>query len=382
MKLNALICAVMSVLFTLFCMGAGAQQEADAAFDVALVMNNGAMGSSICYPQLESEAHPDIAQKINDAVMRTAELDAYARVLNALDEGSVGLRVRSDYALNDAYFSLLISAEGKMPMGRPSQRYYAMMFDLATGDSVPFEALFKDVEGARAYLEEAMDGQVSDILSTYMDNSLLLPLPEDNFAILHEQLVLCYDNSQFSFLSGDAGAVAFYLDELSTYVDPALESFRCDKDALSLAQEALAQGTLPGLKTRPDVQLTLGTSVEDIVSALRQTMDAAHYPSGALIEVEDAFLRGTMLMTDEREETLTGLLSNRLSFGGILTGETTVEGWRALLGEPQSSIVLDQAAAESLRLASGVTDAYTFNSEHTLTLNADENGVLYAVQIK
>ena len=116
----------------------------------------------------------------------------------------------------------------------------------------------------------------------------------------------------------------------------------------------------------------------DALAAYRDTVDSGFYPGGAYYETEEASLRGTCLITDENEETVTALLSTNVSLHGLRTGSTTREAWRAVLGEPDYTIEMTGVEAESHLLCDGEGDYYELDGVR-LTLHADQQGVLYAV---
>lgn len=377
------LCLSLLMLSAQFAFCARAQDE----WSVALVMTNGAAGSSVCYPQLEGPADEKI-DAINRAITETAEIEKYLNLLPTLDENSVGLRVRAEYALRGGVFSVLISAEGKMLRGRPGQKSYAMMFDTRTGERIALSDLFADPEAGAARLEELLDTEVSAIVSTYMENDQLLPLPADNFTVLHDALLLCYDADQLSFLSGDSGAVSFRLYELEDVLDmgeggvPARLQTEAPEDVKAAVAASVEAGKLPGLSLRPDADVSLHASFDAAAEKLRCTIDAGAYPGGLIYETEDAFLRGACLLTDENGEKITGLLSGRLDFYGISTGVTTQAKWREVLGDPDITELVDRETAEAYRVSPGENDVYAFEGGNSLTLNADENGVLRFVILR
>lgn len=394
MKLKCLLISVL--LLTVSLAPALAAEGENAGLKVLVHQEFGIGDSHVFYPELQDTQGGETIAKVNEAILQKAEIEDYLRVLKTVTEGSVGLTVDCDYSsdVSNGLFSVVFSATGRMPKGRPSQKYYAMTFDLETGEEVTFDRLFSDPEGALKLIEENMDSKVSDILSTYMENSALLPVPTDNFAVLHDAVTFYYDNDQLSFLSGDSGAVSFWYYELEPYLDLSensvakrLETLERSgiKDRGQLARvvmDNVSHGVMPGLdvavSAADDARLSVGADVHTLVDSFKQTTDSGYYPGGAYLEVENALLRGTYILTDEAGEKVTGILSKRLDMFGIKTNVTTADEWREVLGQPASTLSLDANTAEQYLLCAGSSDQYTYG-DHTLTLHADENGVLCAV---
>ncbi len=341
--------------------------------------------SSICFPLLEGGTAA--VEAINRAMSERTSIEAYKALLNNLTSGGIGLTIDYESALGERYYSVAISVSGKMLQGRPGQKYYAMTFDLSTGEAVPFEALFTDSEAALSLIEGRMEGEVSDILSTYMDNAELLPVPTDCFALVNHTLTFYYDNEQLSFLSGDAGAVAFEYYELSPYLrldadSPAgdLLAFSETDDAVERLRRLAESGTI--FEETSDTPLcAIGQQLEEVLNKLRQSADSSYYPNGRYIETEHPAMRGTYLLTDEDETELVGLMTKRHAFCGLIPEQTQRSEWQSLLGVPDASVTLDSEPAEAYLLTFGVSDSYRCGA-YTLTLHANENGILEAIILK
>ena len=125
----------------------------------------------------------------------------------------------------------------------------------------------------------------------------------------------------------------------------------------------------------------LGMSVERLTDYYPQAADSEYYPGGACFEVETAALRGTLILTDENEETVTGILSHRVDFFGIFTGKTTLAEAEVLIGqEPATRLDLDEAAAEIYRVCPGTAAIYKLDGD-MFTLYADENGIVQYIKL-
>ena len=360
---------------------------------------NGSADSFVSYPQLNAEENfgaAALAEKINGYIQETAQIPAYIQLLSTLQAGGTGLVMDYDTSVlyvSDAcapYVSLLFSAKGKMLSGRPSQVYYPMTLNMTTGEPVAFDDLFTDPEGAKAFIEAYLEEEVEPSLSTYLENNQLFPVPYDRFFLDGSgNLILYYENSQLSFLSGDSGAVAFRYSELWDWLDTSWSGI--PMSVLDTPEEYLGGMTM---KEQMDeicmgvyplwgfnMEGELGMSVEVLTDDYPQAADSEFYPGGACFEVETAALRGTLILTDENEETVTGILSHRVDYFGIFTGKTTLTEAEALIGqEPMARLNLDEAAAELYRVCPG-TAAVFKSYEYLFTLYADENGVVQYIKL-
>ena len=360
--------------------------------------------SFVYYPVLNAGESPDaqaLAEKINGYIQETAQIPAYLQLLSTLQAGGTGLKMDYDmsasYDLDETgenlkcapYVSLVFSAKGKMLVGRPSQVYYPMTLNMKTGETVAFEDLFIDPEGAKAFIEAYLEEEVEPTLSTYLENNQLFPVPYDRFFLDgNGNLILYYENSQLSFLSGDSGAVAFRYSELWDWLDTL-------PDGVPMAVLDTPEEYLGGMTMKEqmdefnmggyplwgfNMEVELGTSVEALTNLYPQAADSEYYPGGACFEVETAALRGTLILTDENEETVTGVLSHRVDYFGIFTGKTTLSEAEALIGqEPAMRLDLDEAAAEIYRVCPGTAVIYKLNRD-VLTLYADENGIVQYIK--
>ena len=369
----------------------------------------GAADSLVRYPDVGTmnEENKPAIEAIHQAIQEKARIPEYLQLLSTIQEGSTGLRF--DYEItcpcnpwdaplmNDSrYLSLLFSAEGKMLQGRPSQVYYPMTFDLLTGELVAFDDLFTDPEGAKAFIEAYLEEEIEPTLSTYLENNQLFPVPYDRFFLDgNDNILLVYENSQLSFLSGYSGAISFRYSELEPWLDASpggvpmqlselfyLQNLFGDLwDEDELFWEQMQDHNLVGLY--PTV--CLNDDAEMIRQRYRCTVDSGYYPGGAYFEAEEPRLRGTLILTDESEETVTGILTHRADLPGIVTGKTTLSDAEAFLGvSPALRMDVSKALAGIYLVCPGTASVYQFQSIDgeplSLTLYADENGVVQYVK--
>ena len=398
--------AIVLALFLSFPVFAEETADLSALGMVLDAQENGAAGSFVHYPELaiDAEEHPlsAVIGKVNQAILDHARIPAYLQLLSTIAEGSAGLQVDYDYAFpqweSDAhYLSLCVSARGKMLSGGPSQVYYPMTFDLLTGEEVPFEKLFTDPDGAKAFIEEQLSDEIAPTLSTYLENSDLFPVPFDRYWLDGMgNVILTYEHSQLSFLSGDSGAVAFRYSELWDYLDTSREGvpmqvlWHPDRYGAADSDFSLAEGNsewfyndaLYGL----GVDLYLGDPLDEALSAFKAASDSGYYPGGAYYEVEYPTLRGTLILTDENEEKVTGILTSRVDHFGIETGKTTLDEAIALMETPPLiTLPMSEAAAEIYMVCPGSAAVYHSRdmdgSALSFTLYADESGVVQYVKL-
>ena len=96
--------------------------------------------------------------------------------------------------------------------------------------------------------------------------------------------------------------------------------------------------------------------------------------------MEDGAFRGTYLLTDAltdgwENSVVQGIRADRANFYGLCIGSTTQAEWRAVLGEPDASVALNEDDAYAYNLETGTSDYYNYGG-HQLRLHADAEGVL------
>ena len=384
----------------------------EKAYGPADDLNGGGEAESyVFYPVLETtdESLLPLVSQINRKIQERAHIPEYVQLLSTLSFGGTGLQM--DYQMGclsawteenggriyDSVFSFLFSARGKMLSGRPSQVYYPLTIDLLTGEEVTFDQLFSDPIGAKEYIEQYLTDQLEPTLSTYMENNQLLPVPYDRFYLdSFGHVIIAYENSQLSFLSGASGAVSFRYSELSPWLDTEEGGVVSRLSWLGLP-EAQTAGSLwqflkGGALIPADHIISLGDSMDARFNAhppaysFHAAADSEFYPGGACIEVEEPVYRGALIITDENEETVTGILTSQWDFGKIQTGKTSLEDAKAFLEtQPSAVIDLDEGAAEYYRVCPGSAAVYTVpnheGEEIAFTLYADLDGVVQYVKL-
>lgn len=399
------------------CLGAaaisenGENQSLPITLSVQTVLAPEGEGTSyVRYPLLTANdaAFAPAVEKINRTMEDKAHIPDYLRLLSSLTPGGTGLRMDCSIGLNivsqqeeqseikDWVFSVLLSAEGKMLSGRPSQVYYPMTFDLRTGEEISFDQLFTNPQGAKTFIEEYLQEEVEPTLSTHLENSQLFPIPFDRFFLdSFGHVILVYENSALSFLSGTSGAVSLRFSQLEPWLDLSpdgvISHLPWYQHVLSLGREEASAACWSYLSCGSLVpssrsQLAIGLPWAFIEENFHITSDSGFYPGGACYEVEEAEYRGALILTDEREETVTGIVSGQVDLYGLQTGKTTLDEAEDFLSrDPAARIEISEAAAELYHVCPGDALVYPFDGWNsaplTLTLYADEAGIVQYLKL-
>lgn len=345
--------------------------------------------NSIEYPQLEGMSDTFVQQTINNTIVEKAKIAQRMVTLSMLQSGGEGLTLNYQAYMSGDLFSTVINAVGIMENGRSGQEYTALCFSLSTGKPVTLSELFSDPDAAVAYMEQTLEDTYWDELSAYLVYAALSPLPVDQFTLDENGITFYYPSEQFSLLSGYSGAAQFHFDELSEYwiTDPegypaklgALPQALSDAEMKTKIIDAVTNGKLP------DIPVTLGMSMPELVSAFRLLRTPDQYPGGRYFQLEAPMFRQVLVLSDALTSTYDnsvaeGIMSFRTDLYGLKTGETQRERWLSVLGDPKSTVVFDEDLAYDYGLPLGTADYYSFNGRQLL-LYADENDTLYAIRI-
>ncbi len=362
---------IILILFALLAGGSSAPAEAPP-LEAAWVTIPGPEGSGISYPVF-SGGPSDI---INDTILTEAHIAEYEQILGSLTPGSAGLRITCRIYPEDLdapVVSVVISAKGRMLQGRPSQIWYAFVFDTVSGEKKSLGDMFMDEAAALGIIEEAVLAQ-EERLSDYMENRDLLPLPTDNFALSPTGITLYYPADQMSTLSGYAGDVTIPYGLLRNVMSFLPEAVTANDMTAEKVLTAAKNGQLYSLPIR------IGSDADEVLSLHRCSVDAGYYPDGLTFEMEDSTLLGAILVTDPQGESVRGLIARSISLAGLTTGEATREIIFLTLGIADKSDTIDADEAVRLMLTPGTLDSYVCG-EYVLSLNCDADGVLYAATL-
>ena len=344
------------------------------------------LGSSVHYPQLTGMADEALLARINAAIMEKAHINDRIARMAALMNAPVKLNVSYTYTQQGDVFSCAILADGAVENSRATQVWSAVNVDLRTGEEITFADLFIDVDEATVFIETYLDEQVVPELSAHLSAGSLTPIPE-TFTISPTGLTLYYDIDDFRTLSDKAGTVTILWCELREYLmldfGTVLGDFGVEQHiALGIdgeyhIPEAVQSGSFDGIPA------TLGQPMQEMIDRYALLTDPDIYEGGRMIALEDGAFRGVYILTDALTEdfdhsVVQGIRADRLNFWGLCTGETTIDMWREVLGEPETTLTVDEERAEAWRIAPGTSDYYTFG-DCRLRLHTDESGVLRSV---
>ena len=369
-----LICLLLMLTFT--CTLA----EAPAVNDVALDL----LGSSIHYPQLTG-LDPAVQQTVNAAIMEKGQINARLSRMAVLGSAPVKLNVSYACELEGNVFSCAILADGAVENSRATQVWATVNYDLHTGKEITFADLFVDADAATAFIESYLDEQVAPELSAHLAAGSLTPIPE-TFTISPTGLTLYYDIDNFRTLSDKAGTVTILWCELREHLRlggtiNALMSIGAGRHLSLRTGEEIAAGLADG--SFDGIPATLGQPMQELIDRYALLTDPDIYEGGRMIALEDGAFRQVWILTDALTEefdhsVVQGIRADRLNFYGLCTGDTTIEIWREMLGEPDNTLTVDENRAESWRIVPGNSDYYIFG-DYRLRLHADENGILRSV---
>ena len=360
--------------------------EEVAVTDVGLDL----LGSSVHYPQLTGLADEAVQARINAAIMEKGRINDRIARMAALMNAPVKLNVSYSYTLNarleGGVFSCAILADGAVETSRATQAWSAVNVDLRTGEEITFADLFTDVDAATAFIESYLDEQVAPDLSAHLAAGSLTPIPE-TFTISSTGLTLYYDIEDFRTLSDKAGTVTILWCELREHLRwgqtdvlmaiNANQHIALGEDGALYIPEAVQAGAFDGIPA------TLGQPMQELIDRYALLTDPDIYEGGRMIALEDGAFRGVYILTDALTDdfdrsVVQGIRADRLNFWGLCTGDTTIDWWREVLGEPETTLVVAEERAESWRIVPGTSDYYTLG-DYRLRLHADESGVLRSV---
>ena len=360
--------------------------EEVAVTDVGLDL----LGSSVHYPQLTGMADEALQARVNAAIMEKGRINDRITRMAALMNAPVKLNVSYSYTLNaileGGVFSCAILADGAVETSRATQVWSAVNVDLRTGEEITFTDLFIDADEATTFIENYLDEQVAPELSAHLAAGSLTPVPE-TFTISSSGLTLYYDIDDFRTLSDKAGTVTILWCELREYLKwgqtavlmaiNANQHIALGEDGALYIPEAVQAGAFDGIPA------TLGQPMQALIDRYALLPDPDIYEGGRMIALEDGAFRGVYILTDALTDdfdrsVVQGIRADRLNFWGLCTGDTTIDWWREVLGEPETTLVVAEERAESWRIVPGTSDYYTLG-DYRLRLHADESGVLRSV---
>jgi len=330
------------------------------------------------YPQLEGLEDEEVQRRINDQIVAASGIAEHLVTLVSIGQNPWTLRVDGQGSLwREKALSVLISARGKLPGERDGHRYTALCFDLRTGERLTLADVFTDVEKAASRMEAIAVDSLAEEMNGYLEASDLTPLPRDAFTLDDRGITFWYPSDQFRLLSGYAGAVQFWYEELDgLWKEPETEALT-NAEIRSGVEKSVEAGTLP------KVPAQMGQPVKELTEAYRLLREPDAFPGGRYYVLEDPAFRGVLIISDALDDgssVVEGIQLKRGGLCGLLIAETARERWREALGDPDEEIQMTQSMAYDYNLPQGQCDVYHFGTNE-LRLYADETGVLSAIQL-
>lgn len=345
--------------------------------------------SFVSMPVLIGMENTFAQDSINKAIEEEGNFPFFLATLRALTEaGQTGIRADSEARIlggEGGILSARVDASGRVGSGRPGHSLTPMMFHLTTGERVELGEIFADPDAAQMALEAFLEEELLPDMSSYLDAEALLPLPMERLMLDEAGINFLYDADQLTLLSGWPASLHLTFGEVEELLDlseGSLLSVCGVPGVLALSEHSrdriaasVAEGTLPGLP------IVIGQSMDEIKGRYPLLTDPDAFPGGIKVHLEDGRFRGVTLTAMDGEDPLSGIISTRAAFAGLVTGKTLRDEALRALGDPMSSLTLDGAAAEQYGLTAGPLDSYVFGDKE-LALSWDEEGRLYALWIK
>jgi hypothetical protein len=366
-----------------------------AEISIELITQTG-VGGQIVYPQIGGLYDERVSNEINRVIVEKGQISEHILTLSTItSSGGWGINVRSEYILHKGnigndILSVLLTAVGKMPNGRFGHVRTPMNFNLTTGEQLDSADIFFDTTETAAYLDQYVSEFIEPVLSSYMENNNLVPVPIDRFYLDESGIIFCYDQDEYSMLSGDSGAVELKYFELQDYLDLSANSipaqigmdqwFQISDETASLIASASESGMLYS------IPFGIGSLLRDAITKYHLLSDPDYSPGGMYFELEEAKFRGLRIMSDIQTDdysvlSISGIQTERFNLFGIITGSTTQDEWRRILGVPDISTTINQDTSIEYGIPQGQSDSYQF-AVYELTLYANEESLLALIRLE
>lgn len=343
--------------------------------------------SSVSYPVVSGLADESIQGRLNAAIETGLSL-ANARLLlervraaGGEPEGQATLTMETTVYRVGNVLSVAVSRTGEQADGSIGHSVTALVFDLMTGDPVALDALFADPGAAYAHMEAVLQEELGESMNAYTDNASVLPMPRDNYALDALGLTVYYAPSQYTTVSGRAGAFHFYYYELEPYLSElgqALTAREEDgQDAAAAIREAVAQGAFPNWIEG----VRLGEPIGAYLDAYTLAADPDYTLESRVYLFSEPQLRGLSLETwlyaecAEEEAPVTAIRASRIDLFGLRPGVTTLAECEQLLGTPDGRTLRDADDAYNMMLEEGESLFY-LSGGYSLEVHADAQGVV------
>ena len=346
-------------------------------------------GSSLRFPAVSGLEDQALEETVNSRIREDLRVEEYLQRMTALiSDEARSITVSWNGGILGDVFSGRLDAEGAVRTLRSSQVWTWSNVDLRDGHEIALDEVFTDTAAAREALEAYLEEKVAPGLSPHLGNSRLTPLPE-GFLLEKTGLTLLYDVSQLSTLSDRAGDVKIGWNEIREIVDWSEDGIPARIGAAEMAgwtaespdriREMAESGQLP------DLPVKIGDSVKEWTDRAHLLNDPEEYAGGRMFALEGACFRDIFLLSDAvssrwDDSRVQGIRMDRGCAWGLCIGRTRQEEWRAVLGEPEYAVTLDEETAEAKRREAGTCDYYRFGA-YQLQLYADTDGTLTSITL-
>ena len=353
------------------------------------------MGHSLRWPQVTGLGDAALEETVNQRIGEALGMKELTERMAALLSSEKKLTVAGwAGAITGDILCCELTVTGPIRDLRVTESRRACVIDLRDGSLLPLDAFFTDAASARQALETYLEETVAPELSPHQQAAELLPIPE-TFTVSPQALTLIYPMEQLETLAGHPGTVVLPWYEWAAWLDrsedglPARlgvwELIEGGEDAAARIRASAETGGLPGLPA------AIGGALKDTAAADGLTADPDLFEGGRYVQPDDGVWRDAWLITPFNPDagdrvtelegyTVTGIRADRIALWGIRTGETTIDAWREVLGEPDHTVTLTADQADAMRLPEGTSDYYLCG-EHRLRLHADTEGVLRTVMV-
>ncbi len=342
--------------------------------------------SRMSYPVVSGIEDEIVQGKINTAIETGLSLESTRLTMKRIverggeAEGEATLLMDTAVYQKGDVLSVAVSRRGEQADGSLGDSVTAMVFDLKTGDRIPLEALFADPQASLGAMEGIIETEIGGSLNAYMENAKITPMPRDNYSIDALGVTVYYPASQYSMVSGSAGACQFYFYELEdglSELGKTLSAAEETADAAKGIRDAVSAGAFPNWVA--DVKL--GEPIGTYMKKYTQLTDPDYTLESRVYLFEEPQLRGMSLETwlyaecEEEGAPLTAIRAARIDLFGIRPGISTLAECEKLLGAPDGRATLDENDAVDLMLEPGDSLFYV-SGENTLEIHADQQGVV------
>lgn len=365
----------------------------DAFAGVEVLWNEQTAGSSnILEPSITGLVDAEVQTEINAKIVEKLPMETLRIALDRAaswgeeDMGDAGLTMMGTTFRQQNLLSITLSVRGLLDEeSMVRHRYYAMNFDLLTGQEITFADLFQNPDAAAASMETIIETVFAEEdINTYLENAQVLPMPRDNFSLDANGMTVYYPASQYSNISGTAGAFRFLYYELEPLlaVNNAMTellsaSLTLPEDTAESILQDMSAGQLPGIPVQLGIPLLDYDTAYHVVAEPDYTLSERLYQFEAP-QLERAWL-GTPLYLDEGvTETVDSIRTTHIDLCGLRPGTSRLSDVVDLLGEPDDIQEVDENRGFNSLLPEG--QSYRYHHEgKSLIFHGDAEGGLYCI---